>query len=1195
MIRGKIKTGMLIACILIAATAVIVTDALSKTRSVKDTERAAARTGKALAERMALLKDWSDRALSAGPDEWIGNLDIPEDMVIYRYVDDSLTSWCNRFPLKNDNINARVFYPRLSRPQESIISPLSEVTGKPSFVNYGHKWYLVRSEILNNRKVICGLEVMDSQKSDSKEGVNRNLVSGKAFTIVPLAESGGSPVMLDGVPVFKLVSSGITSASLLAHSVLIWISIGLIVIALFLHLRSKRHLKNLAAVLPLLYAIIICTHFWGQTIKDSSILFSPLVYADGKIFNSIGDAFIYSMAMFLTICAVFMTRTDLYKVILKGKTPKKGLSIYAVAVSIAIAGLIFYSHWLIKSILFNSNITLELYKINDLTYTSMFVYSMLILLMIGCALLFIMLFPALKKMLHFKGSPHSTINRAIFSALLAIWLVTDISVFGFQKEQNSVEVWANRLSIERDIRLELELRMQEELIASDQYLASFAAMRNSKYFIRNKIIDNYLGRISQDYDIGVDLFREDMMTQHTISYFTNLMSQGIPIHENSRFRYLSDENGNHMYVGNFAYYNTGNGLTMMFLTISPKSNREDKGYGKILGYSKPGEVLMPSKYSYAKYSDGNLTSCKGSYAYPMKLEYEAFREYADSPNEVIRINGYVHFINKVSDSMMILISRPELEASFYIVTFLLNSLVIYLVITILTYPRRKRSEKEKNYYKSRINTAMMVALIMTLISLATVSVAFVNKRNRDNMRSSMADKVTFLQSYLQSKLRFADNQNFLLTAECSEIVEEASNTLKADITLYNTGGREIRSTTPEVFDRMLIPTRINPIVYENIIYKNRRYFINHEWIGAKNVYFLYAPIFNASGKMMAIMASPYTDDSLDFKMEALLHAISIVTVFMILLLLARFITASAVNKMFKPLTEMGRKMNEASIENLEYIIYDRDDEVSQLVRAYNLMVHDLYDSTTQLTMSERDKAWATMARQVAHEIKNPLTPIKLQIQRLIRLKNNGNPIWMERFDAVSQDVLAQIDILTETANDFSTFAKLYMEEPVEINLDQLISDEVFLFDTKENIRFTYIGLKDALIIGPKPQLTRVLTNLLGNAIQAIEHKQQAEKEEGVPVSDGNIYISLRYSSKEGFYDIVIEDNGPGVSEENRSKLFTPNFTTKSNGTGLGLSICRSIIERCNGEITYSRSYNLKGACFTVRYPIPKPGTSPARK
>lgn len=139
--------------------------------------------------------------------------------------------------------------------------------------------------------------------------------------------------------------------------------------------------------------------------------------------------------------------------------------------------------------------------------------------------------------------------------------------------------------------------------------------------------------------------------------------------------------------------------------------------------------------------------------------------------------------------------------------------------------------------------------------------------------------------------------------------------------------------------------------------------------------------------------------------------------------------------MFKPLSEMGRKMNEASINNLEYIVYERDDEVARLVRAYNLMVHDLYNSTRKLTQAERDKAWATMARQVAHEIKNPLTPIKLQIQRLIRMKKNGNPAWADRFDEISVEVLKQIDLLADTANEFSTFAKLYTEEPVEINLD----------------------------------------------------------------------------------------------------------------------------------------------------------------
>ena len=128
--------------------------------------------------------------------------------------------------------------------------------------------------------------------------------------------------------------------------------------------------------------------------------------------------------------------------------------------------------------------------------------------------------------------------------------------------------------------------------------------------------------------------------------------------------------------------------------------------------------------------------------------------------------------------------------------------------------------------------------------------------------------------------------------------------------------------------------------------------------------------------LQRIMSSPYTDDNYDFKAEAVLHSVTVITVFMILLLLALFVTERAVDKMFKPLSEIGQKMNEADINNLEYIIYEREDEVSSLVRAYNLMVHDLYDSTRQLTQAERDKAWATMARQVAHEIKNPLTSIK---------------------------------------------------------------------------------------------------------------------------------------------------------------------------------------------------------------------------
>ena len=228
-----------------------------------------------------------------------------------------------------------------------------------------------------------------------------------------------------------------------------------------------------------------------------------------------------------------------------------------------------------------------------------------------------------------------------------------------------------------------------------------------------------------------------------------------------------------------------------------------------------------------------------------------------------------------------------------------------------------------------------------------------------------------------------------------------------------------------------------------------------------------------------------------------------------------------------------------------------------------------------------------MARQVAHEIKNPLTPIKLQIQRLIRMKKSGNPAWTERFDEVSEEVLRQIDLLADTANEFSTFAKLYTEESVEMDLDQLLQEEIHLFDSRENITFSYMGLAGTKVVGPKPQLTRVAANLISNAVQAIENEQDEQAARGETPFQGQVQVSLRHSSKDGFYDIVFEDNGPGVSDENRSKLFTPNFTTKQSGTGLGLAICRNILEKVGGDIRYSRSFSLGGACFTVR--IPKPG------
>ena len=194
----------------------------------------------------------------------------------------------------------------------------------------------------------------------------------------------------------------------------------------------------------------------------------------------------------------------------------------------------------------------------------------------------------------------------------------------------------------------------------------------------------------------------------------------------------------------------------------------------------------------------------------------------------------------------------------------------------------------------------------------------------------------------------------------------------------------------------------------------------------------------------------------------------------------------------------------------------------------------------------------------------------------MRMKASGNPLWQERFDEVAQTVLYHVDLLADSADQFSTFAKMYDQKPERLDLDALIKQEVDLFDSRDDISLEYFGLVGAWVMAPRPQLTRVVVNLITNAIQAVDSESgPAEK---------RIVVSLRNAVEDGFYDIVVEDNGPGVSQENLSQIFTPDFTTKTSGSGLGLAICKRIVEHCGGTISYSRSFTLGGACFTVKYP-----------
>ncbi len=1151
-----------------------------------DTDKAAREVAGRIEERLNILDGYISRLDKS--EGMVIREGLPDDMVIYKYVNDSLVSWNNQFTTLNDDISSRLFFYKLTDRKASLTSPLAEVTEDVSYMNIGPKWYLVKSATyVGNQKIIAGLELKNTLIDDAirnENGVNPRLKLSGKYSMLPLTHSGGSAVEIDGKPLFKIIYDSSHATPFFDNSMLRWMSVFLFAFAIIMFMAGHRTLKVYGVVISTLTVLFIMSFIWAVQMNRSSELFSPTVYADGPMFFSLGALFLINTYITLFSTCSFFIRNRLAAIARKDrKNMRRNFALYGVVIIILVIGITVYTHHTLQSLLLNSNISMELYRWNmNIPYTLM-VYLSYTGLLFSILLQIQALRPIVKEFFGFKYDMLAPRTLILFAIICSAYFTITSSYLGFKKEEDWIAVWANRLSVDRDLSIEIQLRSFEESIAYDKIISAMTFMDNTENMIQKRISDFYLTRLRQPHDIDVKVFRENDAEAKIL--FNTLTRTGTPIALGSRFLFHTDSNGLGSYVGIFIFYHPQYGTSRMFLKIEPNTNREDRGYFSLLSmFSKPGDINIPAYYSYAKYKEGRLISYKGTFPYPTYLDYAASGLTPDKKNVIERKKRYVHFMNLVSEDELIIISRQQRGGIVYLTSFSYLCMALSGILSIFARSRSKKKIFKSNYFRTRINTLLFISSFLILVSLTIISIVFVYKRNEDNMNNLMSSKITTVQALVEKQAREAGDWNALCSPEFAATLENISNTTKCDITLFTPGGKVFHSTTPEIFERMIMGSRINEEAFYNIISLHQRFFIHTEKITGYVYWAMYAPIFNDKGEMLAIVGTPYTDKSFDFRREAFFHAALIINLFLLLLIGSLIFSTREVNSLFSPLIEIGKKMNVADIHKLEYIIYKREDEISSLVDAYNRMVKDLSESTRQLAQAERDKAWSQMARQVAHEIKNPLTPIKLQLQRLIRLKQNGNPAWEERFDEVAAVVLEHIDILTETANEFSTFAKLYSEEPVLVDLDKIIKDQITIFDNRDNIRISYLGMENAFAMAPKPQLIRVFVNLITNAVQAVEMKQKEKEDAGEGEMTENIVISLRNSTKNGYYDIVFDDSGSGVSEENLYKLFTPNFTTKSSGTGLGLAICRNIIEKCDGEIRYQKSFALGGASFIVTIP-----------
>jgi signal transduction histidine kinase len=298
----------------------------------------------------------------------------------------------------------------------------------------------------------------------------------------------------------------------------------------------------------------------------------------------------------------------------------------------------------------------------------------------------------------------------------------------------------------------------------------------------------------------------------------------------------------------------------------------------------------------------------------------------------------------------------------------------------------------------------------------------------------------------------------------------------------------------------------------------------------------------------------------------------LLSLYIFLLLIAGALGIILANSISDPIVQIGKKLGDTRLQNNEPLQWPREDEIGKLVANYNQMIVDLDKSAAKLAATERESAWREMAKQVAHEIKNPLTPMKLQLQQLLRLEKEDPERAREWSKRVAGSIIEQIDGLALIATEFSSFARLPEANATTFDLCKLVQSAYDLHSAGKTSGQLSLSLPEtpAMVFADRDQLLRVLNNLIRNADQAL-HDQQAP------------HIDIRLEALVDFHQLTITDNGTGIPPHIQSKIFQPNFTTKSSGMGLGLAMCKAIIEQAEGTIDFDTKIG-EGTVFKVTLP-----------
>ena len=532
------------------------------------------------------------------------------------------------------------------------------------------------------------------------------------------------------------------------------------------------------------------------------------------------------------------------------------------------------------------------------------------------------------------------------------------------------------------------------------------------------------------------------------------------------------------------------------------------------------------------------------------------------------------YINRPSAPGEVLaLSIPQLGLVWHLVG-IVKLLVYYAILVSLLAAgffgvQWLRGHRYQLSFRDKLLGALLVTALVPIIVMATYGRQLARERMLDSTAKRLEQETMTLGVSISQRLQ--GEEGIVQEALSRYVIDQLADEAGTDFNLY-VGDQLQASSRPELYDVGILDKRLSGLAYANTMLKGKRFYLQTENIGSYQYVVGYRSLVTDDGRIVGIVAVPtlYRVEEVEEEVarrNALIFGIYAVVVFLIVLIATTF-----ANRIAAPIHRLTLATKRVARGDLDVTVgaQTADGEIGELITSFEMMTRDLARSREALVKIERELAWKEMARQVAHEIKNPLTPMKLSIQHLRQTYKDKVPNFDAVFDQVSRTIIEQIDTLSRIAGEFARFGRMPKPSLESVDVNAVVREAIVLFDQDPHVEFE-LSLEQHLpsVKSDREELRRAFINIVRNGIQAMNNAGR---------------MTIRSWIEEGRVMIAFRDYGTGMSEEVREKLFQPNFSTKTDGMGLGLAITKKSIDDVGGSIT-AESMPGKGTTVTISIPI----------